>query len=355
MNVGTLELALLVVVALNALFLIALHIIGDVRTMRRRFLDSETKRSGKRDRYRPSLSAVVYHTNQSADITMCLDSLRTNPYSIDQIIVVDMLGDRTMQKTIADYRKQHAGLKLTYRSLANKASRRQQTGAVRALISSKLVMVVDSAAIVQPDNLLPAIKTFRDTEVVGLVGQVDLRPSNSLLRGLYVARQALINNFRRAFSGSGLYFTRTRHPAVILRHYTLRRIIDKAKDGALPPSVSSYTNENLYSATARLVRSADLQIWVDDLRFRVRSMLFVFTMLSFVVFVGFILMQLGVYNSLPIIAALLLVVVVFAGLSQPRKAIYSRLDKISIALLAPFSILLPLVFFRPRRQKNQLV
>lgn len=351
MNIGTLEIIMLSIIALNAFYLIALHIIGDVRTMRRRLRDSDTKRSGKRDRYRPSLTAVVYHAQESADIVQCLDSIRTNPYPVEQIIVVDMLGSKLTQKTANDYRKQHSGIEVSYRSLANEASRQQQTGSVRKLIGSKLVVAIDSTATLQSDNLLPVIKTFRNTEIVSLVGQVGLSPKNTLSGGLYATRQALINNFRRAFSGTRLNIAHTRQPAIILRAYALRRIINK-NGGMLPADVASYTNKDFYSSANRLVCSADLRVWTDDVRFRARSALFMLTMLSFAFFIGYIIAQLGVYNSSPITAALLVVLVVFAGLSQPKNTNYSIFDKFSIALLAPFTVLLPLVTLRFRLKKS---
>lgn len=353
MNIGTLELAILLAVAFNALLLIMLHIIGDVRTMRRRLRDSDNKRSGKRDRYRPSLSVVVYHTQESADLTRCLGSIRTNPYPVNKIIIVDMLGDKTAQKTVSDYRKQHTGLKLTYRSFANEASRRQQTGSVQSLVTSKLVMMIDSASVLQPDNVLPAIKTFRNLEVTSLVAQVGLQPGNSLLQGLYTARQALINNFRRAFSGSGLFVARARHPAVLMRAHVWRRVIAKHED-VLPTDVASYTSKDFYNKAARIIWSADFRVWAHDSRFRVRSFFFVLTMLLFVIFIERIIAQLGIYNSMPLIAALSIILVVFAGLAQPKKTTYSVFDKISVSLLAPLTVLLPLAFVFHRRQKSRL-
>ena len=351
MNIGTLDIVLLSIIALNVLFLIALHVIGDIRTVRRRLRDIDAKRSGRRDRYRPSLSVFVYHTQDSADIRQCMDAIRTNPYPVEQIIIIDMMGSAFVQKATNDYRKQHSDIEVSYRSFANEASWKKQTGSVQKLISSKLVMAIDSSVALQSDNLLPAIKTFRNPGLIGIVGQIGLLPRTSLSSGIYAARQALINNFRRAFSGTRLHVTRGRHAVIIMRAHALRRIIDK-HDGVLPADVTSYGNEDFLGKSNRLVMSADLRAWTDNLRFRLRSILFILTMLSFGIFAGFIIAKLGIYNSLPLILALLLVLIVFAGLSQPKHTAYSIFDKFSIALLAPFTVLLPLVTLRFRLKKS---
>ena len=352
MSAGAIEIVFLWLIALNAIALIVLHIIGDVRTVRRRFRDNDTKRSGKRDRYRPSLSMVVYHTAAAADITQCLDSIRLNPYEIQQIVVVDMLGDTQTQKAVSDYRKQHSDIMLTYRSFANTKMYKQQTGAVTSLINTKLTMVLDSSSVLQRSSLLPVIKTFRNKKIVSIVGQTGLMPVNSLAKGLYTVRQALINNFRRAFSGSTLGVGRALHPAVLLRTYTFKRVVQKHNDAVLPKQVTDYAQKRYYNTDARLIYSVDMQTWVHDTKYKARSVLYVITLLSFVLFMTFILLQLGLYNALPIIAAVALAMVAFAWLSQPKQVLYSRFDKMSVALLAPFGVLLPIAVIYLRLQKT---
>ena len=351
MNIGTTELVLLSLVGLNSLALILLHVIGDIQTMRRRYQDATAKRSGKRDRYRPSLIALVYHKDASADIPRCLDSLRTNPYPITKTIVIDTTDTQAGQKVIKNYRKEHPELELSYRSLRHQATWKQQTGSIRKALNSKLVIVLSSDSALQPSSLMPAVKTFRNTEIVGVVGQTNLLPGNSLMRGLYAARQALINNFRRAYSGTGLFIRSAQQPAIMLRTIKLRRIIN-ANDNLLPGDVADYAKPEHYSKTAGLVRSADLQLWVDDVNYRVRSVLFGATMLSLVAVAVFLISQLGAYNSLPLIVAIWLVLVVFAGLSQSAKKVYSASDKLSLALLAPFSVLTPFANLRLKLSKR---
>lgn len=341
MNLGPLESIVFGIATLNVILLIALHIIGDIRTMIRRYKDTEPRRLGKRDRYQPTLSALVYHHDDTADINRCLGSLLANPYPFNNIIIVDTTNGRSARKKVSHYRSVHPSIPLEYRSFSNESVYRQQTGSVRSLLAGKLTLIIDSNTLIQSNSLLPAVRTFRDTQVVGIVSQTGLIPDRSMLQGVKTARQALINNFRRTFSGTRLFLQKETHPALLLRTNKVKRIIE-SNEGVLPLLVTHYQQSELYGSKAKLIWSADMQVWTDSLSYRAHSYAFAASMFIFTSAAMVLIYQLGLYNAAPFIVGLWFVVVIFAILSQSVASIYSRTDVISLALLAPFTVLVPL-------------
>lgn len=328
------------VASLQLLFIVSLHIVGEIK-ISRRHIQAVSKNKKRRIRtYKPSLTAMILHNNVNADLMSCLDSIYENNYGIKDVIVIDKTLENSSSNQVHNYRRKYKGRKLHNFSLIDGSNNRSQSTKIKNLIKNKLILMIDSEFYLQEGNIINGLEVFRNKYTLAAIPARQLELNNKMLVALFSLRQFLVRHFMRAFGGNRSHSINKLQRAVLVRSITINRL---NTDNILQTNIDELLGAIKQKYNTRSVVYADQFIVKTTNMLNIKaSILMSFTAITYIAFMVAIVYQMGLYNSLPVIAVILGIIAIFSILSTNQMGI-KLADRFSLIMLSPFTLLSGLV------------
>jgi hypothetical protein len=332
---GTLVLS---VAGLQIFVLLMLHIAGDMRMIGRRLQIKRERASDLRDKYKLTLSAIIYHHDTQADLASCIASLVKSGHKLQRITILNIAEDRGATQIAKKFRSRTSATISTRSYTGTEASRKRQTSNILAGDDAMLILAIDSTAQLVGNQLLQSLKYLKDPRIGAAVPHVVIRPSNRLTAAVAAVHTSLVQHFRRMFSGRATITRNVRKPAAIIRMKTMQRL---SADSGAPESIAELlSSTDVFNRNHRIAAVHDWFVSTTDAR-RYSSPLAVscIILVSQTAALVYLVSRLGLYNTLPFIGGLWVLLVMFGVMAQSGQRQQARGDTLALGLLAPISLL----------------